>query len=190
MSCCRHKQLADAGVRRAQELQQRLVAAQHQVQLQCLQLAQQEAQLTTERQRVRAAQAEQIQRLSGKASSGCGCMSLRTQSCRYPPSVNMSPQGLLYRILQDLQAKLHYWCSYLHLTQVSGEGPSQARLLTTQCCLQLQARWLSPGTSFSRPSAESRQCSQHMHLGCLQTLPRWPSPGSSKAPTSAVLKPK
>ena len=141
VNCCRHKQLADAGVRRAQELQQQLVAAQHQVQLQCLQLTQQEAQVTAERQRVRAAQAEQIQRLSGKALRGCRCMSLLTRACRdaVHSICQMSPQGVLYRILQDTQANLHH-CSYLHLTQVSGKGPSQARPLAAQCCLQAQAR--------------------------------------------------
>ena len=76
MDCCRHKQVADAGVRRAQELQQQLVAAQHQVQLQCSQLAQLEAQVTAERQRVRAAQAEQLKHLSGKPSCGPGCISV------------------------------------------------------------------------------------------------------------------
>ena len=65
------------------------MAAQHQVQLQCLQLAQQEAQVTAERQRVRAAQAEQIQRLSGKPLSGCGCTSphIHSAGMRHPSSV-------------------------------------------------------------------------------------------------------
>lgn len=59
--------------------------------------------MTAERQRVRAAQAGQIQRLSGKLLSGSGCMSLRTQCGDAIPS-QMSPQGLLCRMLPVRQA--------------------------------------------------------------------------------------
>lgn len=60
--------------------------------------------MTAERQRVRAAQAGQIQRLSGKLSSGSGCMSLRTQSRGDAIPSQMSPQGLLCRMLLVRQA--------------------------------------------------------------------------------------